>query len=40
MVNTVGTFNVIRLAVGLMGQNQPDEDGQRGEGAVHRSPFG
>lgn len=30
MVNTVGTFNVIRLAAGLMGQNQPNEDGQRG----------
>jgi len=30
MVNTVGTFNVIRLAVGLMGKNEPNEDGQRG----------
>lgn len=30
MVNTVGTFNVIRLAAGLMGANQPNEDGQRG----------
>lgn len=30
MVNTVGTFNVIRLAVGLMGSNEPDADGQRG----------
>ncbi len=30
MVNTVGTFNVIRLSVGLMGENQPNEDGQRG----------
>jgi len=30
MVNTVGTFNVIRLAVGLMGQNDPDSDNQRG----------
>lgn len=29
-VNTIGTFNVIRLAVGLMGHNQPDEDGQKG----------
>lgn len=29
-VNTTGTFIVIRLAVGLMGKNQPDEDGQRG----------
>ncbi|KAG8195093.1 hypothetical protein JTE90_029672 [Oedothorax gibbosus] len=29
-VNTIGTFNVIRLAVGLMGLNQPDEDGQKG----------
>ncbi|XP_042898341.1 3-hydroxyacyl-CoA dehydrogenase type-2 isoform X2 [Parasteatoda tepidariorum] len=29
-VNTVGTFNVIRLAVGLMAKNQPDEDGQKG----------
>ena len=30
MVNTVGTFNVIRLSVGLMGQKQPDDDNQRG----------
>lgn len=30
MVNTVGTFNVIRLSVGLIGENQPNEDGQRG----------
>ncbi len=30
MVNTVGTFNVIRLAAGLIGQNTPNEDGQRG----------
>lgn len=30
MVNTVGTFNVIRLSVGLMGKNTPNEDGQRG----------
>ncbi|XP_072933234.1 3-hydroxyacyl-CoA dehydrogenase type-2-like [Epargyreus clarus] len=29
-VNTVGTFNTIRLAVGLMGKNKPTEDGQRG----------
>ena len=30
-VNTVGTFNVIRLAAGLMGANPADEaDGQRG----------
>lgn len=29
-VNTVGTFNVIRLSAGLMGQNQPNKDGQRG----------
>ncbi|XP_075226363.1 hydroxysteroid 17-beta dehydrogenase 10 [Lycorma delicatula] len=29
-VNTVGTFNVIRLAVGLIGENQPNEDGYRG----------
>ncbi|XP_022690530.1 3-hydroxyacyl-CoA dehydrogenase type-2-like [Varroa jacobsoni] len=29
-VNTVGTFNVCRLAVGLMGKNIPDADGQRG----------
>lgn len=28
--NTVGSFNVIRLAVGLIGQNQPNQDGQRG----------
>ncbi|CAO1393459.1 unnamed protein product [Diamesa hyperborea] len=29
-VNTVGTFNVIRLSAGLMGQNEPNQDGQRG----------
>lgn len=29
-VNTIGTFNVVRLAVGLIGDNQPDENGQRG----------
>lgn len=29
-VNTVGSFNVARLAVGLMGENSPDENGQRG----------
>ena len=30
MVNLVGTFNVIRLAVGMMGANEPDGDNQRG----------
>jgi len=31
MVNTVGTFNVIRLTAGLIGKNEPDQpDGQRG----------
>jgi 3-hydroxyacyl-CoA dehydrogenase / 3-hydroxy-2-methylbutyryl-CoA dehydrogenase len=30
MVNTVGTFNVTRLCAGLIGQNTPNEDGQRG----------
>lgn len=29
-VNVAGTFNVIRLAVGLIGENKPNEDGQRG----------
>ncbi|CAL8085391.1 unnamed protein product [Orchesella dallaii] len=29
-VNTVGTFNVIRLSVGLMGANEPNAGGQRG----------
>jgi 3-hydroxyacyl-CoA dehydrogenase/3-hydroxy-2-methylbutyryl-CoA dehydrogenase len=29
-VNTNGTFNVIRLAAGLIGENAPDVDGQRG----------
>nr|XP_036284802.1 3-hydroxyacyl-CoA dehydrogenase type-2 [Pipistrellus kuhlii]KAF6271904.1 hydroxysteroid 17-beta dehydrogenase 10 [Pipistrellus kuhlii] len=29
-VNLVGTFNVIRLAAGEMGQNEPDQGGQRG----------
>lgn len=30
MVNTVGTFNVVRLAVGLIGKNEPGPDGGRG----------
>ena len=30
LVNTGGTFNAIRLSVGLMGKNEPGEDGQRG----------
>jgi len=29
-VNAMGTFNVTRLAVGLIGQNEPDVDGLRG----------
>jgi len=29
-INTVGTFNVIRLSAGLMGSNTPNQDGQRG----------
>ncbi|KAM5221154.1 3-hydroxyacyl-CoA dehydrogenase type-2 isoform 2-T2 [Ctenodactylus gundi] len=29
-VNLLGTFNVIRLVAGEMGQNEPDEGGQRG----------
>ncbi|KAF7272536.1 hydroxysteroid 17-beta dehydrogenase 10 isoform X2 [Rhynchophorus ferrugineus] len=29
-VNTIGTFNVIRLGVGLIGENDPDINGQRG----------
>lgn len=29
-VNTIGTFNVIRLSAGLMGDNEPNKDGQRG----------
>ncbi|XP_014772162.1 3-hydroxyacyl-CoA dehydrogenase type-2 [Octopus bimaculoides] len=29
-VNTCGSFNVIRLAVGLMGKNEPNADGHRG----------
>ncbi|XP_067635187.1 3-hydroxyacyl-CoA dehydrogenase type-2 [Eurosta solidaginis] len=29
-INTIGTFNVIRLAAGLMGTNEPNKDGQRG----------
>lgn len=29
-VNTVGSFNVIRLAAGLIGQNEPNVDNQRG----------
>jgi len=30
MVNVCGTFNVTRLAVGVMGENEPDADSQRG----------
>lgn len=30
MVNTVGTYNVIRLSAGLIGQNEPESDGHRG----------
>jgi len=29
-VNTIGTFNVARLAAGLMSKNAPNADGQRG----------
>ncbi|KAG5670048.1 hypothetical protein PVAND_000334 [Polypedilum vanderplanki] len=29
-VNLNGTFNVTRLAAGLIGENKPDKDGQRG----------
>lgn len=29
-VNTCGTFNIIRLSSGLIGQNEPNKDGQRG----------
>ncbi|XP_049884786.1 3-hydroxyacyl-CoA dehydrogenase type-2 [Pectinophora gossypiella] len=29
-VNLIGTFNVIRLAAGMIGKNAPDGDGQRG----------
>jgi 3-hydroxyacyl-CoA dehydrogenase/3-hydroxy-2-methylbutyryl-CoA dehydrogenase len=29
-VNLMGTFNTVRLGVGLMGENEPDEDGLRG----------
>ncbi|CAO5160499.1 Uncharacterized oxidoreductase Rv1144 [Frankia sp. AiPs1] len=29
-INTVGTFNVTRLAAAAMARNTPDEDGQRG----------
>ena len=29
-INTIGTFNVIRLAVGLIGENQLNEKGERG----------
>ena len=29
-VNTIGTFNVIRLSAGLIGANEPDSDNQRG----------
>jgi len=29
-VNTIGTFNVARLAAGLMSKNEPNADGQRG----------
>ena len=29
-MNVIGTWNVIRHAVGLMTKNEPDSDGQRG----------
>lgn len=29
-VNVIGSFNVLRLAAGMMGKNIPDENGQRG----------
>ncbi|XP_047034914.1 3-hydroxyacyl-CoA dehydrogenase type-2-like [Helicoverpa zea] len=29
-VNTIGTFNTIRLSAGLIGKNTPDDNGQRG----------
>lgn len=29
-VNLIGTFNVIRLSAGLIGENEPNKDGQRG----------
>ncbi|XP_065160422.1 3-hydroxyacyl-CoA dehydrogenase type-2 [Atheta coriaria] len=29
-VNVIGTFNVARLSVGLIGDNDPNQDGQRG----------
>ncbi|GBP43025.1 3-hydroxyacyl-CoA dehydrogenase type-2 [Eumeta japonica] len=29
-INLIGTFNVIRLAAGMIGENTPDADGQRG----------
>ncbi|CAK1545476.1 unnamed protein product [Leptosia nina] len=29
-VNTIGTFNAIRISAGLMGKNEPTEGGQRG----------
>ncbi|KAJ2947218.1 hypothetical protein O0L34_g16927 [Tuta absoluta] len=29
-VNTIGTFNAIRLAAAVIGKNEPDSDGQRG----------
>jgi len=29
-VNTAGTFNVIRLSAGLMNENEPNQNGQRG----------
>jgi NAD(P)-dependent dehydrogenase (short-subunit alcohol dehydrogenase family) len=29
-VNLIGTFNVLRLAAAAMGENEPDEEGERG----------
>ena len=29
-MNAAGTFNVIRLAAGVMGEQEPNADGQRG----------
>lgn len=40
-LNTIGTFNVIRLSIALMAANEPDENNMRGVivNAVHSAAF-
>ena len=38
-MNTCGTFNVIRQAVGLIGKNEPDSDNQVSQTAHMRKTY-